>query len=183
MTNILLFTSLISLLTNSLARVRLPWSSRCCWAPCRISDWLMACHFLNTNTSCRYLIMRGKSIYSCQRKSTPTISNKILPSNLENSYSVYVLEASTSNRLTYYFPPLVSDEIPRSVALQIKRRGSLLSCTSHQRVRFLRLHETISPSMALVYRYPFGPRSVILANAFITVGLSRNICWPNLAHR
>jgi len=72
--------------------------------------------------------MRGKNICSCQRKSTPTISNEIFSSDAENSYSVYVLEASTSNRLTYYFPPLVSDEISRSATVQIKRRGPDGSC-------------------------------------------------------
>jgi len=30
-----------------------------------------------------------------------------------HSYAVYVLEASTSNRLTYYFPPLVGADVFR----------------------------------------------------------------------
>ena len=123
--------------------------------------------------------MRGKNIYSCE-KSTP----KMLPSNVEHSYSVYVLEASTSNRLTYYFPPLVSDAFSCSAAVQLKRRGAVGPAPYHQRVPFLRLHETISPSMALVDRYPFGPWRAILAEELIVaVGHVRNLCWLHLAQR
>jgi hypothetical protein len=48
------------------------------------------------------------SIYSTPGTAAPSIANDII-----RSYAVYVLEASTSNRLTYFLPPLVCVLPPR----------------------------------------------------------------------
>jgi hypothetical protein len=66
---------------------------------------------------------------------------------------------------------------------KLSAEGLIVLHPHHELVRFLRLHETISPSMALVDPYLFGSQRVILVFAFIAVGRSHNICWHDLAHR
>lgn len=59
--------------------------------------------------------------------------------------------------------------------MQIKRRGLLVLHLSMNACTFYGLHETKSPSMALMDLYPFGSSRIILAKAFIAAGRFHNI--------
>ncbi|KAL8906496.1 MAG: hypothetical protein Q9207_001982 [Kuettlingeria erythrocarpa] len=89
LTNILLLTSLIAILSQSLTKVgRFPAISHVATA-----SW------------------PGENACACGRRGT--------------RYSVFVLEASASRRLTYYFPPLVRDSPVLSYGILDYRRAGL----------------------------------------------------------
>lgn len=110
MTNILLMSSLISLLSNSLDKVgfakRPPPNNWLTFA----QDTRACTRRIPFNVS----VLRWPCGWAMQRR--PTNSSA-------NSYAVYVLEASTSNRLVFFLPPLVC--IHSATAAVCRTVGSL----------------------------------------------------------
>ena len=127
LTNILLITSLISILSNSLTKVRtvLDVLHLCSnygrlghHSPARYAaregganDWTRSANFLNI--AGHPARTRRVSIRVSRHASRQSWLNRMFILQVTNSvslfsYSVFVLEASTSNRLTYFVPPLVS---------------------------------------------------------------------------
>jgi hypothetical protein len=104
LTNILLITSLISLLSNTLTKVSA--SGRAARSPrCPIVQAVVkgAVH--------RFFSDPATSIYSCECMRPDAVPPTNQDMTDRRRYAVYVLEASTSNRLTYFLPPLVSESL------------------------------------------------------------------------
>jgi hypothetical protein len=103
LTNILLITALVSLVSNSLTEVR-PHLSL--FSGDRFQDHSCQLGTLPETyeaVSNRSLLMLERSIFSSEWK-WPCSDHHPADSD---RYSIYVLESSTSRRLTYFLPPLV----------------------------------------------------------------------------
>lgn len=106
LTNILLITSLISLLSASLSRVSghvSSFDSR----RTRI-DWLTAPLRIQVMEHSRDEYLFVYALLCCASSSNARCGQSQGDANDGARYSVYVLESATSNRLTYFVPPLVS---------------------------------------------------------------------------
>lgn len=99
LTQFLLLTIIICLLSNSLEKV--------CAFPPRVSATLKDVRELTKSAFDRSWSMHEMNTGLCEWQ-TDRVCCASNTNNGRHSYAVYVLEASTSNRLTYFVPPLVS---------------------------------------------------------------------------
>ncbi|KAH9882137.1 hypothetical protein J1614_001309 [Plenodomus biglobosus] len=127
LTNILLITSLISLLSNSLSKVR------------RVRSHYMV-HMDHIQQRQAMLVA-----------SSPSSLHKLVLDHARDEYlfiySVYVLEASSSNRLTYFLPPL------NLIPLVIRPLRLLLPSESVRGARIVLLKATHVPFVGAIWLY------------------------------
>jgi hypothetical protein len=130
LTNILLITSLISLVSNSLTEVGQHFKIPVRWSP--TCDQIRSVELMHTRwpsfAENIWLIMHNAPIGhgTCKRRVSLPVGGLFtldavprLTNGNPIRYSIYVLESSTSRRLTYFMPPLVSLHliVPRKVLL------------------------------------------------------------------